>query len=221
LPAAFLRWYWQDLGASPDEELTEAATAEYRRLRRSIILHGNELTAEQSLSTVFEALGIKIDIAAIAVGIESLMRETLAHAKTVPGAIETVESLANAGVSLGVVSSAVYHPFLEWSLERFEIADRFRVIVTSASCGYYKSRPEIYWSALAALGAEPDKSLHVGDSARFDVDGAHRAGMRTAWLTDDPITSPPASRPDLILATLQGSASGLYDQLGGHYDDRS
>ena len=103
-------------------------------------------------------------------------------ARPVPGAVETVRAIHHAGIAVGVISSAVYHPFLEWTLSAFGIRDRIAAVVTSASAGYYKSRPELYWHAADLLRVAPRRVVHVGDSLRFDVGGASRAGMGTVWL---------------------------------------
>src|SRR5262249_61886466 len=105
------------------------------------------------------------------------------------------------------VASAVYHPFLEWTLERFGIRDAFAVVTTSASAGYYKSRPEIYLQTLQRLEVDPARSVHVGDSWRFDVVGARRAGMRTVLIAAE---HDPAAweefTPDLVVASLEHAA---------------
>lgn len=148
---------------------------------------------------------------AIDIALDSIMREALAHARPVPGAPETVRALADGGIQLGVVSSAVHHDFLLWSLERFGMLDAFHQVITSASCGFYKSRPEIYWSALQDLGVPPEASLHIGDSLRFDVGGASQAGMCTAWFQRPGAREQPPLEftPDLIVPTMAGIASDL------------
>jgi FMN phosphatase YigB (HAD superfamily) len=212
LPTAFLRWLEPSKGVSRRGETDESLERAYRKLRTAIISHGHELTAEHSLELVLAGAGIAIDDGTIHRGVEELMRASLEHAKPVAGAVDTVHSLADAGVALGVISSAVYSPFLPWALDRFGILGRFGAVVTSASSGYYKSRPEIYWETLAMLSASPKCSVHVGDSARFDVDGAARAGMRTVLLAHgDTATSP--VHPDLTVRTLDGSAPLLLELL--------
>jgi putative hydrolase of the HAD superfamily len=132
----------------------------------------------------------------------------------VPGVIETIRALQLTGARLGIVSSAVYHPFLLWTLEEFGIRDAFEVVTTSASAGFYKSRPEIYWSTLDVLDADPGQSLHLGDSFRFDVVGARRAGMRTAWLQRQGAEPLPDEKdPDLTFQSLVGAAPILLERL--------
>jgi HAD superfamily hydrolase (TIGR01509 family) len=212
LPSAFVRWHDSHHGCLlPEDGIGELDLA-YRRLRSAIIEHGQELTAERSLAVVFSQIGIHVNDEMLARGVHELMARTLEYASAIKGAVDTVRSLAERGVALGVVSSAVYHPFLEWALDKLGIRKHFHVVVTSAGSGFYKSRPEIYWAALSALNADPETSVHVGDSARFDVDGASRAGMRTVWL-DHGSTQQPTSTPDLTITTLSGVAPRLVELL--------
>jgi HAD superfamily hydrolase (TIGR01509 family) len=181
LPGAWLRWHATQTGTEADPEQITQANAGYRRLRQAIHEHGHELTAEACLDIVLPQLGIKVSDVDLAEGVEAIMFDTLADISPVHGVIDLIRDLEKDGIRLGIVSSAVYHAFLDWSLERYGIADAFDSITTSASAGWYKSRPEIYWNALAALDSRPDRALHIGDSARFDVATGRRAGMQTIW----------------------------------------
>ena len=216
LPSAFLTWHTgQNAASYPSSVLTDADDR-YRALRREIVDHGNELTAEQSLRVIFDTMVIPAGDAEIEDGVAVLMREAAAKARPIPGAVETVRAIAQAGIRLGVVSSAVYHPFLEWTLEEFGVKDAFTTIVTSASAGFYKSRPEIYLHAADLLSAQPGQMVHVGDSLRFDVGGASRAGMGTVWLRfPDKPEDGSEYVPDLTVTTLEGSAAGLLGVLAG------
>lgn len=208
LPSSFLGWWASAASGEPfPEEVQVDADARYRQLRREIMDHGNELTAEASLEAVFTAMGIAVPDCDVAAGIEALMRGALAGASPIAGAVDTVHAIHRAGVTIGVVSSAVYHPFLEWALDAFGVLPAIRAIVTSASVGFYKSRPEIYELAAAAIDADPAHVVHVGDSLRFDVGGASRAGMGTVWLQHEQAASADQTIvPDLTLRTLEGSA---------------
>lgn len=209
LCSAFFRWNAARRGETVDSALQAAAVDHYRRLRDRIVRDGNEMTAEACVAHVAEALGQRADEASIRSGVEALMRETLAEAEPIPGAVDAVRELRGAGVPLGVVSSAVYHPFLEWSLAAFGLRDAFADVTTSSSAGFYKSRPEIYWHAAAALGTRPAGSVHVGDSYRFDVLGSRRAGFGTVWLRRDGEDAPDGEPPDLTLGSLEGAATPI------------
>ncbi len=214
LPSSFLRWWSASRNVSVTTKMLEEADASYRRLRQAIMDHGMELTAEASLKSVFSSLDVPVPDKDIAEGVAILMRETLAGTTPIPGAVETITSIREAGITIGVVSSAVYHPFLEWALEIFGIRHAIHDVVTSASAGYYKSRPEIFRIAASRLGAAPSKMVHVGDSLRFDVGGARRAGMGTVWLQHRPPREDEAQYvPDLTLLTLERSAPAILGAL--------
>ena len=176
--------------------------------------HGNELPAEDCLAAVFGPMGFHVPSDDLATGVESLMRERLALASPIAGAVETVRSLSDADIPIGIISSAVYHPFLEWTLAAFGVLDKFKSIVTSASAGFYKSRPELYLHAAAQLGVNPAHMVHIGDSLRYDVGGARRAGYATVWLRHDGIAGLDQSIvPDLTLQTLVESAPEIVGLL--------
>jgi HAD superfamily hydrolase (TIGR01509 family) len=213
LVSAFLEWDTRARGNAHRPGLAGAADVAYRRLRQAIHIHGHELPAERCVATVLDRLGLRVDPSEIARGVDALMREALAGATPMIGAIETVRVLAGDGVALGIVSSAAHHPFLEWTLERFGIRDAFAVVTTSASAGYYKSRPEIYWQTLDRLGADPARSVHVGDSVRFDVGGARRAGMRTVLVSADHDRFADGPVPDLVVRSLEDAAPRILSVL--------
>jgi FMN phosphatase YigB (HAD superfamily) len=214
LVSGFLRWEAAATGRPLRSGLPEAADVAYRRLRQSIHVHGHELPAERCIATVLDRIGVEVELTAIGRGVEEMMRAVLEEATPMPGAVATVRTLAGDGVPLGIVSSAVYHPFLEWTLERFGIRDAFAVVTTSASAGYYKSRPEIYWQTLHRLNAVPATSVHVGDSVRFDVGGAQRAGMRTVLVGNNQHAPEPLGPvPDLVVPDLQDAAPRIIGVL--------
>jgi HAD superfamily hydrolase (TIGR01509 family) len=221
LPSSFLDWWSKRDGQVLTPEQLEVADGLYRQLRGEIIDHGNELTAEACLDIVFEGMQLDISEDDLRMGVRHLMSEALTGATPISGAVETVQQIQLVGVPLGIVSSAVYHPFLEWTLESFGIREAFSAIVTSASAGFYKSRPEIYEHAAEALGASPARMVHVGDSLRFDVGGASRAGMGTVWLRENRDgAEDPTIEPDLTLPTLEAAAPKILALLESRQPER-
>jgi HAD superfamily hydrolase (TIGR01549 family) len=220
LPSSFLRWWSDRDGRQLAPAILDEADARYRQLRREIIEHGNELTAEACLEHVFAAMRLQMPDNDVRSGVAEVMRGALAGAAPVPGAVDTVRGIHEAGVPIGIVSSAVFHPFLEWTLESFGIRDAFDVVITSASAGFYKSRAELYVHAAELLGATPERMVHVGDSLRYDVGGASRAGMRTVWLQGDRVESEdPSIQPDLVLTTLVEAAPQILMILHSQQSD--
>jgi len=55
-------------------------------------------------------------------------------------------------------------------------------IFVSELVGYRKPDAEIFLAAATCLSVAPERILFVGDTPEADIVGAHRVGMRTAWL---------------------------------------
>ena len=201
LPASVL----VELCGTADDATLKRATVVYRELRRSIMDTGIEKDAQSSLEHVFEIMGLKIEPTAIAGATERLMREALTHLSPVPGAVESITALIDAGVPVGIISSAVYHPFLEWALAEFELLDRLAFVATSASIGYYKSDVRIYRHAYQLADATIELGVHVGDSPRWDVVTAQLAGLGTVLYAPEEVIGSKgheAGTPDLVLTSL-------------------
>ena len=200
----------------PQRQLPETdLIGAYRAVRQEVIASGHEKDALASVMATFAALGIEADPLDVAHAIDRLMHEAADDIAPIPGAPETVRALRERDITLAVVSSAIYPPFLDWTLEAFGIRDAFTEVVTSASAGIYKSNPAIYQHALDLTGFSAPESVHIGDSPRWDATTAKEAGMRTVLLT-----SPTADRyrderdllpPDLILESFVGAEGRVVD----------
>lgn len=212
---AFLRWHASEGGFSSTDELEQQARAAYRSLRQEIQSHGQEQDAMSCIRSVLASLSISIQETNIETGVHEIMG-ALPVAQPMPGVRETVESLHLAGVPMAIISSAIYEPFIRRSLGVHHLEEYFDNVTTSAGCGFYKTRPEIFWHATAMLGAKHHETIHVGDSARFDIAGAKRAGLRTAWVSHGRALDHSDERPDLVLPDLQNAAGallGLVDEV--------
>lgn len=56
------------------------------------------------------------------------------------------------------------------------------VILGTEELGALKPDPHPFLKMAEALGVSASKVLYVGNSAKFDIDGAHNAGMKSAYL---------------------------------------
>jgi FMN phosphatase YigB (HAD superfamily) len=193
-------------GQLPPGPSAEQLDTAYRQLRLEIHEHGEEQDALNCVLTVFGRLGVACPALAAAEAIEQLQRETFHDLRPRPGAVEAIRRLAEAGLPVGVTSNAVYHPFLEWALAEFGLIDHLASVITSASCGYYKSRPEIYQRTAAALGVPVADLVHIGDSFRFDVLPPRRLGAGAVWLNLKGEPPPVADAATLVVASLDGLA---------------
>ena len=96
----------------------------------------------------------------------------------VPGAVQALESLAARGLPLGLVAN--WDPSLRGQLRLHGLDGYFAAVVISAEVGAAKPDPKPFLAALELLGAAPERTVHVGDSAA-DEQGALAAGLRFAW----------------------------------------
>jgi tRNA (guanine37-N1)-methyltransferase len=169
-------------GLTVDDEMRTSVAAAYRRVREQVMATGDELDALASVLATLASLNIDIDRDTAVALIDEAMEQALHDLQPVDGAVALVKQLHEDGYRLGIVSSAIYHPFLEWALAAFGIDHCFEFVVTSASAGYYKSSPAIYQHALELASALPHEAVHVGDSVRWDVTTAASIGISTVLL---------------------------------------
>jgi HAD superfamily hydrolase (TIGR01509 family) len=213
LVPAFLDWLSVERRSPIDPRHHVDGRERYREIRRMVIDSGIERDAANCLAEVLAHLEVAASPAEIDRGLDSIFRPTLIPAQPMPGVVDSIRMLREAGVPLLVVSSAAYHPFLEWTLERFGILDCFEGLLTSASCGHYKSTHKIYELAAATLDRAPEDCIHIGDSELFDVRSARNAGMRTV-LVDWTQSQNGASEADLKVDTLVDLPARLVERFG-------
>lgn len=107
--------------------------------------------------------------------------------RVVPGSIDALRRLADAGVAIGVVSNAA------GTIAELLVAAKIcqvgagegvpvTIVVDSHLVGIAKPDPGIFAIALDRLGVSPDRAVHVGDTAHADVEGALAAGVRPLHL---------------------------------------
>ena len=115
------------------------------------------------------------------------------------GAQETLRRLHARGVRLALICDSGLTPgrVVRLHLARLGLLRFLEAQVFSDEVGVPKPSPRIFHIALAALGCDPTRSVHVGDLRRTDVAGARGVGMATVRLrcrNDDRAELPDADR---------------------------
>ncbi len=201
-----------------DRHTPDAIVATYRELRKAVMASGKEVDAVEGVLRVATSFDIALERDEVDETVARLMHAAAEHATPIAGAVEGIRELAAQGITIGIVSSAVYHPFLEWTLERFGVAHDLGFIMTSASSGYYKSDPEIYRAAMRQAGSDVAHSIHVGDSEKWDVWSAKEAGMRAVWFrngnVDTLVDHPIDVQPDHTVTSMAEVAPWVIRALG-------
>ncbi|PCG85024.1 hypothetical protein CIB93_16030 [Streptomyces sp. WZ.A104] len=90
--------------------------------------------------------------------------------------LRALKELRHGGVRLAVLSDA--SPDIEEAWSHSDLAPHFDAAVFSCGVGAVKPAPQLFGSALEALGVGPKQALYCGDGGGDELAGAERAGMR-------------------------------------------
>jgi putative hydrolase of the HAD superfamily len=93
-------------------------------------------------------------------------------------ALLTLTALRNSGFKLGLLSD--FPP--EKKLEYMGLSGIWDVVYCSEYSGALKPNPLSFAHLAAQMNLPPEKILYVGNSLSYDVAGAAKAGMKTAWI---------------------------------------
>ena len=99
-----------------------------------------------------------------------------------PGVREVLGALGNDGLRLVVVSNA--NGTLREHFRRIDLDRYFACVLDSCDEGVEKPDPRLFEIALARSGANPQRTIHVGDLYHIDVVGARAAGLRGVLLDE-------------------------------------
>ncbi len=100
-----------------------------------------------------------------------------------PEVVAVLEQLSQWGVPMGIVSNTTNPVFMkELELEESGLKKFFNFTIYSSSVPFRKPHPSIFQLAISHFQFQPSEILFVGDSLSVDIFGAHRVGMKTAWL---------------------------------------
>jgi 2-haloacid dehalogenase len=129
----------------------------------------------------------------------------MAELPAAPGAVEACALLADSGWRLLTLTNSS-EDMTRALLEGAGLTDRFHAILSCDSIGISKPHPDVY--ALAAGRASGP--LWMVASHIWDIGGAARAGLRTAWLQHEGVVWPGyLSVPDLVANDLADLARAI------------
>jgi putative hydrolase of the HAD superfamily len=92
--------------------------------------------------------------------------------------IQTITALKKAGYKIGLLSD--FPPGVK--LEYLGLKDIWDAVLCSEDYGTLKPHPLSFTKLAAAMDLPCQEILYVGNSRPYDVVGANRAGMKTAWI---------------------------------------
>jgi HAD superfamily hydrolase (TIGR01509 family) len=164
-----------------EEAWTRAETALFERHGRTFTREHKRELIGTSPSVSAAKLAVMLDMPTRGPALmeelhAQVMEETLAGVPARPGALELLEAVRAVGLPVGVASNSA-REFVEHVLSVAGLLDgHFDVVVTANDVERPKPAPDLYLAACAALGAEPERSAALEDSAT-GVAAARAAGM--------------------------------------------
>ena len=137
-----------------------------------------------------------------------------------PDAVETLRALQARGVRLGLISNADDNGLVHRAVERLGFAPYLSPALSSAAePRWRKPDPRIFHLVSDAWQLPPAEIAMVGDAPRYDMLGAHRAGMRgilvdrgdnSPWQQiPDELANEPAVRADATIHALAELPSAM------------
>ena len=113
-----------------------------------------------------------------------------------PHARETLDAFRKAGIRMGLLSD--FPPGIK--LGHLKISDYWDAVLCSEECGRLKPDPLSFLELAARLQKPPAEIIYVGNSVPYDVEGARRAGMKTALVCTGLKRRFSVSSPDFIFS---------------------
>lgn len=158
------------------ERWVHAYWAQSPELVEDVRLYGNENVFQRFLVRLLERVGHPHANEDEALAFEAHLREVFQPvSELMPGAIDVLTTLRNAGLQLGVLSNRS-KPF-DQELEALGIADFFDWTLAAGEIGVWKPHPEIFHAALERAGVEPQEAIYIGDNYFADILGARDADI--------------------------------------------
>jgi HAD superfamily hydrolase (TIGR01509 family) len=121
------------------------------------------------------------------------------------GVKPTLKKLRALGLKMAVLSNHHNpHALLE-HLNELGIDSYFSKVVISAETGLRKPDPRFFEICFKRMRVRPGEAVLVGDSLKYDIEGAKKAGLRTILVTEEPLPDrkgPSMASPDFVISDI-------------------
>ena len=99
-----------------------------------------------------------------------------------PDIFSVLEAIKDLKIPMGIVSNAAFcSKTLTWELQQHDLMQFFSFLMSSADYWVRKPHPLILETAALKLEIEPARVWYIGNSPRYDVQGALNARMGAIW----------------------------------------
>ena len=139
-----------------------------------------EISRRQFDRNLFERLGITYDMSDDE--LDNEFCKNYFDPIAVLDALEMLETVKQLGIRTGVVSNSVLGgKAISYVLEQVGLLKHLDFVMSSTDYGFRKPHPQIFTTALAKLGTDPQETWFIGDSISMDIVGAESVGMTAFW----------------------------------------
>lgn len=157
---------WQEVTAEKEKSWVEVSALD----RFAKIVKSLNLATGEEVSCVARKLT------------EVHMRGITGATRQVESAAEIIQKLQKRGCGVALISNFDYAPAAQWILEATGLSGLFEKVIISETLSLRKPHERLFEEALGHFGIKAPEALHVGDTAKADVWGAGRLGIRTVWI---------------------------------------
>jgi len=125
---------------------------------------------------VLERIGIQDNRDFLARTLDKLWWE-YAELEVYSDVLETLAQLKRRGIKIGIVTNGLENDYRQ-ILRKLNWTDYFDVVVGIDACKKAKPDREIFLFAINKLHVHPEETIFIGDSVKYDYEGAKKAGLR-------------------------------------------
>ncbi len=171
-----------------------------------------EHTVENALSRALVQLGHSPLDGLLTRAVEQFFATGEAYQRAYPGALDTLQTLKQRGLRVGLISNADDDGLVQRAVVRLGFAPYLDPVTSSAGLRWRKPNPSIFQYVADRWQLPPGQIAMVGDAPVYDILGAHRASMRGVlidrgeghpWQTiPEQYANDPAIRPDATISHL-------------------
>jgi putative hydrolase of the HAD superfamily len=171
-----------------------------------------EHTVEEALTAALAQLGHLSQNGLLAHAVEQFFKVGEVWQRLYPETLEALEELNRRGLRVGLISNADDDALVQRASIRLGIAPFLSPTVSSAGLRWRKPNPSIFKYVADLWNLPPHEIAMVGDAPKYDILGAHRAGMKGIlidrgeghWWQQVPeeFANEAAIRPDTTITSL-------------------
>jgi putative hydrolase of the HAD superfamily len=178
---------------------------------------GRDMDTDEQVEVLLRCLGIEPEPGLVEAVADPYANAVL-HVEPfiVEGAMEALESIRDSGLRLALISNTGRTPgaAMRKVIGKMRLLDFFEVTTFSNEAGYLKPHPRIFELTLARMGAEPQRTVHVGDHVELDVRGAKGYGMRSVHVLRYAGNEKAAFKPDVCIDTMYELPDAIFNLMG-------